>query len=139
MVETYLFHRLGKNFGAGTYSYNRDSIFVVSSSIFLFLSFVKIEFKSTIVNWIASSSFFVYIISENANLWKSPYSIYDILGVSGWAKTSQYTILVIGASLAVFFLCILIDKLRKLLLGGLEHKIGGIAENFQQKLIIKNL
>lgn len=131
MLETFAFHKIGKNFGAGTYSYNRDSIFVVASSIFLFLTFLKLNFKSKFVNWVAGSCFFVYIISENVNLWNGPYSMYDFLNVAEWSKSTFYAMHILGASFLVFVLCIMLDKVRKKIFNKVENKAGVLADRLQ--------
>ena len=136
MLETFVFHKVGKNYGAGTYSYNRDSVFVVASSLFLFLTFLKTNIiSSNIINTIESSSFFVYIISENENIWKSPDSMYDVLNASGWEHSHWYLFLVVGFSILVFIGCILIDKIRYFFFHKFENKIGKFADDFESKLI----
>lgn len=54
---------------------------VYLAAVSLFMAFAKLNIKSNIINWVATSSFFVYIISENENMYKHPYGIYDILEV----------------------------------------------------------
>ena len=133
MLETLAFHKTGKNYGAGTYSYNRDSIFVIASSVSLFLTFLKLNFKSKFVNWIAGSCFFVYIISENVNLWKSPYSMYDFFHVEEWSNSTFYPMYILGASLLVFILCIMLDKIRNRIFNKVENKAGILADRLQTK------
>lgn len=135
--ETIFFHIFGSNNGAGTYSYNRDSIFVVASAIFLFMSFVKMNIKSKAINWISSSCFYVYIITENINIYTTPDGLYDFLNVKSWENTSCYSFKIIGYSLIVFSICIFVDKLRCLLFGKLESKIGKyIEKSFNQLFML---
>ena len=60
--ETYILHILGMNKGVDSLSYSYDNVLIYISAIFLFLSFSKLKIRSKIINWVASSAFYVYII-----------------------------------------------------------------------------
>lgn len=133
-VETLLLAKTGKNMGTVTMSYNYDNILVVAAAVFLFKTFEIIQFQSKIINWISVSSFFVYIISENENMYSHP-GLYDFLHVKEWSINPCYILLVLASSLCIFVLCIGIDKLRRLLFGHIENKLGvWISEHIDNKI-----
>jgi len=123
-LENYVFHYYGKGHIAYKIVYSYDNILLFAEAIFLFLIFLKVKVQSKVINWIASSSFFVYIISENENMYLSPFSMYDMLGVRTWDNSDNYILLILGASLGVFCIAILIDKIRVLMFGWFEKSIG---------------
>lgn len=123
-VETYLLAMKGLWSGSKTLSFSDDNILVYFAAIFLFLSFRNLIINSNFINKIARSAFYVYIISENIHLYTKPTSIYDFLRVDRWAMSNWYPLKVIGASLCVFIVCIIIDRIRVALLGRLENKLG---------------
>lgn len=135
-IETYLLARIGRYAGSATLSYNYDNILVILMAISLFLFFSKLHVKSRFINYVARSAFFVYIISENDYVWPHPYGLYDLLDVQTWNETSAYPLLVVGAALSIFSVCIVIDKLRLLLFGKIEQRIGSFLERYLGKLFI---
>ena len=123
-AENFLLNYIGKGHIAYDIAYSYDNIFILSEAVFLFLTFLKINIQSRFINRIAASSFFVYIISENVNMYQSPYSMYDLLGVKAWGQSDEYVLLILTASFAVFCAAIIIDQIRKLIFGKLERLIG---------------
>lgn len=115
--------------------YDYDSILVYIASILLFITFVKIKINSKkLINTIAGSAFFVYIISENENMYKRPYSIYELIGVDEWAYSAWYPLYIVLASIILFIICIVVDMTRKRLFSRLEAFIGSKAEMLEQKI-----
>jgi len=127
--EFLLLSFFGKNNGTSTLSYNYDNILIIMAAVFLFQTFRKITFKSKFVNWVASSSFFVYIISENKNMYNHP-GLYDLLNVSKWSDSSMYVFHVLFSSAVIFFCAIAIDKLRLVFFSRFEKKIGNWLEKY---------
>lgn len=127
LFETMVLHKLGLNAGVDTLSYSYDNILIVLSAIFLFLAFANITFNSKLVNNIAKSSFFVYIIHENPNLSSGENSIYKILEVASWNDSVYFVIYILIMTQLVFFVCIFIDKLRLTLFGNFDY-LGSMIE-----------
>lgn len=128
MFETIFLHKKGLNSGVSSLSYNYDNILIYFAAITLFLSFTKLNLHSKIINWVASSSFYVYIISENPNMYRGQYNIYNLLGVESWSDSSAYVFYVLGMSVVIFSTAILIDKVRIVLFSRFETKIGNWAD-----------
>jgi len=133
VIETYVLARIGRYEGSATLSYHYDNIIIILMAVSLFLFFSKFQIKSRFINWVASSSFYVYIISENNFVWPHPYGIYDLLRAETWNTSSLYPLYVIGASLGIFVSCICIDKFRILLFGKVENKMGSFIEKALDK------
>lgn len=92
-------------------AYNYCSPFNILAACSLFMVFAKRTFYSRSINWIASSTFAVYIIHTHAP-------------VSGWLKSfdmqmltnntyPRYLIIMGGIIVLLFFSCILYDKIAK--------------------------
>lgn len=96
----------------GFFSYS--SPFVIVASLYLLLAFSKIKFSNRFVNWVASSSFAVYLLHENISLVKS-YRDYinevyrSDINLSKWGG-------VIALMIIVYLISIALDKLRQLLI-----------------------
>ncbi len=133
--EAYILARIGRGFDVQMIAYYYDNVFVYAASIFLFLAFCMMKIKSKLINWIASSSFFVYIISENENIWKRPFSFYEYINVDSWNHSQYYFAYIIIGAICVFCACILIDKIRKLLFGKLENKIADTIDKLQNNIL----
>lgn len=133
LFETFLLAKVGYYKGSSSLSYNYDNFLIVGMAVCLFLFFSKLNIKSKVVNWIAGSSFFVYIISENQFVYKSPYGLYDLINANSWNTMDIYPIKVISYALLVFFACIMIDKVRTFLFSGVEKKIGDLIDNYTKK------
>lgn len=84
--------------------------FVILASVFFFLPFTKIQFRSRTVNWIAASAFSIYIIHTHFLVTKSYRGafmyLYDSFPMWSCVAYSALIILLIATG------CILIDKLR---------------------------
>lgn len=86
---------------------------VILSSLSLLLMFAKVRIQSRVINWIGASSFAVYLLHTNSNI----YITYYIKGVQNLVHgyTLLSFILVIAYIVLWYFLAILIDKLRSVL------------------------
>lgn len=95
-----------------------NAIGLLFASALVFAIFGKINLQSTVVNHIANSVLAVYLIHENTYL--SSY-MYQFIGSiqQQLNSTIAYSLFLLGATLAVFFACIGIDKLCKPLINWL--------------------
>ena len=97
-------------------SYNNPVI--VLESIAFFVIFARFSFKNRFVNWVASTSFAVYLIHMHFSVWPHMLrpmlsNIYDTYGGIG------YVILATLVGVATFAICTLVDKPREWLFAGL--------------------
>lgn len=108
-----------------------NSPLVLFVTFLVFTTFEKIQLKSTCINWIASSSFSVYLISNFyffREHWYKPFWAYidkyisEILGgqVSAINHMFFYILIAICINICIFTVCILLDKCRGLMTNGLE-------------------
>ena len=92
------------------FAYN--SPLVLTSSVALFVAFATLRFHSRVVNWLALSSFAVYLIHKNPFVWVQgvrPLSRYM------WSHCSlaEYTVAFIAVAVSIYLLSSLIDCLRR--------------------------
>ncbi len=99
-----------------------NSVFVVSGSIILFLLFLCIEFRSDFINNIASSTFGVYLLHENlitrSLIWRGILRI-DTLQY----QSVFFPVISFFSVIAVFSVCVFIDKLRGRYVEPLQYRI----------------
>ena len=93
-----------------TYFYQNPLIII--QSVCYFLMFETFSFKSRIINYIASSIFAIYIITEN------PYmlgKLYNWIGINTGTTFYGFSIVIkmFVWSIIIFVLCIIIESLRK--------------------------
>lgn len=134
-VETYILHILGMNKGVDSLSYSYDNVLIYMSAFFLFLSFSKLKIRSKIINYVASSAFYVYIISENPNIRTDPCNMYSWMNVNSWASHPLFALLIFLGAIGVFLVSILIDKLRIILFGHIEKKLGDKIDSWRFELM----
>ena len=99
------------------YDYQYNSIYVVVCSIALFLLFTNINIKSVkfgkVIAFVSSTTFGIYLIHLN-------YIIVDRV-ITGryseltWQKPAVMALGIIGASLVIFVICAVAEKIRQLL------------------------
>ncbi|MBR6715050.1 MAG: acyltransferase [Prevotella sp.] len=97
--------------GRGWAYYAYSSPLVILSSIYFFLFFTKFSFKNKIINWIAVSSFAVYIVHCSFNFFSTFFSNY----IKEWFDTRSSIVFMIyttGWLLLVFLSSVLLDKFR---------------------------
>jgi len=135
-VVTVVLAKVGHYQGTATPSYRYDNVLIILQAVFLLLFFSKLNFKNKIVNSIAVSSFFVYIITENLNVFSNPhYSIYKILDVRTWETEPYFVIRILVASIALFVAAIVIDEIRRLAFGKLEQVLLEKLSSIEQKYL----
>lgn len=91
------------------YFYN--SPFVIAATVFIFLAFNRLHFKSAIVNWIAISCFAAFLLHCNPAFMEDVFKPYVI---SAYTEHTYPVFLAIALAfvLIVFFVAILSDKVR---------------------------
>ena len=123
------------NKGVDSLSYSYDNVLIYMSAFFLFLSFSKLKIRSKIINYVASSAFYVYIISENPNIRTDPCNMYSWMNVNSWASHPLFALLIFLGAIGVFLVSILIDKLRIILFGHIEKKLGDTIDSWRFELM----
>ena len=92
------------------YAYN--SPLVMASSVVMMLIFLKMEFRSNVVNYIAKSAFAVYLIHKAPLVWvgyMKPFAVYC------WLKLTlfEFTLVGVGLIIGVFAIAIILDFVRR--------------------------
>jgi len=106
----------------GGHLYNYTCPLVIASSVFFFLFFTKIRFKSKTVNWIASSCVAVYLTHMSS--WF--FDTYFVGIIKNWINTEalpvwlSYTALYL---LLIYVVSVLIDKVQILVFDGMASII----------------
>ena len=100
-----------------TFAYN--SPLVLASSVSLFMMFATFRIRSKAVNWLAASSFAVYLVHKNPYVWVSavrPLSRYM------WSHftLAEYTVLFLLGALAIYLAASVIDSARRALFAKLK-------------------
>ena len=90
------------------FSYASPTIIV--ASVYFFLFFTKISFRSRIINWIAASAFAVYVLNCEGHFW----SFYLSTNHSWWVSSipSVYLVKTLLFDVTVFTVAIILDKIR---------------------------
>ena len=87
-----------------------SSPFVISAAVFFFLFFSKLSFKSKAVNWMACSTFSVYLIHLHPIVF--PYFLKATQYLSGVLSTFSYTCTILILAITLLLTCVVFDKLR---------------------------
>lgn len=90
--------------------YGYNSPILILMSVLFFLIFTTFDFKSKVVNWVASSVFAVYCVHECNYFFRDEW--YDFFEQQYLTNNSTFPILLLGICLLLFVLCILLDKVR---------------------------
>ena len=131
-IQTMVLYYMGHYQGSRTASFDYNSIFVIASAVSLFMVFSNLKLgRSKLVNKVAGSAFFVYIISENRFMYAHPYGMYDLLHVQYWQESIWYPIYILLASIGVFIACIFVDQVRIVVLRPLERVICGLCDRVE--------
>jgi len=125
--------------------YKENGLFVILSTIFLFLGFLKLNITSKIINFISTTMFGIYLLHD------SPYLreiIWERIFKCNTYKDNNYFILYsIGVILAVFTACSIVEMIRiytieKLYLKSLDNlsvKLINLYQKFCNTKLIKNI
>lgn len=96
-----------------------NTIFIFFGSLFLFLSFKKIQLHSNLINFMAKSCLAVYLIHYNPNIW---WNICKSFGVSNYHGI-PYILLLFIFPIIIYTLCVFIERFRILITNKIENKI----------------
>lgn len=102
---------LGVRHGAEGYRFfSYASPTIIIASVYFFLFFTKISFKSHFINWVAASAFAVYVLNCEGHFW----SFYLSTNHSWWLNGSpqSYLFYTLLFDVAVFVIAIMLDKVR---------------------------
>lgn len=87
-----------------------SSPYVITAATFLFLFFAKHEFNNRVINWIACSTFSLYLIHQHPII--VPYFKNMMVFLSESYSTFGYSIIVVILAIAFLFASVLFDKIR---------------------------
>lgn len=109
LISLFGIYTKGKELGATMYS----SLFVVGASLSLFLLFDKFNFKSGVVNWLASSAFAIYLVHQAPGA----FNLYQELFSTAYNSMhgAWFICFALGAVVVIGLMSILLDKVRLLL------------------------
>lgn len=102
---------LGVRHGAEGYRFfSYASPTIIIASVYFFLFFTKISFKSRLINWVAASAFAVYVLNCEGHFW----FFYLSTNHSWWLNGSPQSYLVntLLFDVSVFVVAIMLDKIR---------------------------
>lgn len=91
--------------------YKYTAPFTVAEAVFLFLFFCKLHFSNKVVNWVAISSFAVYLVHTDKNFLHPIYAKFISLWFHQFG-TMQFLLNTACWIVVLFFISILVDKLR---------------------------
>lgn len=97
-------------FGHAARQIRDDNPLIILAGILMLLSFKQLTFQSKIVNWLAASSFAVYLIHYSPFVY--PYFMKGMRYLYYNFDGMIYAALLLMALLVVFFICTLFDQLR---------------------------
>lgn len=105
-----LVNDIGSIFSSGFLAYNNPLLML--QSIIYVLFFSTFNFKSKFINWVAASTFGVYLMSDNIYVrgW-----LYKFLGFNNDIYSYDILLYIFICSLAVFSICIIIESIRLLI------------------------
>lgn len=94
----------------GFLGFSYSAPLVILQAVFLFLAFSRLDFSSRFINWCAASSFAIFLIHMHPTIKHIGYYSYtrSLYQLNVW----QHVLLLIILIISVFFLSILIDKVR---------------------------
>lgn len=98
-------------------SYN--TIFIFIGSICLFMSFLKMDFHSSIINFWAKPCLAVYLIHMNPYIWDGFCRTIGISELHGM----KYVMVIFTFPFIIYFLCSLVEICRIRIMGKLENKV----------------
>ena len=105
------------------FRYNSAPVYVMT--LCLFIGFLNIRIRgektSRAICAVAPLTLGVYLIHAHANV--SPWS-WDVLSLPGKMDSALFLLIQLGVVLAIFWICILLDALRKATIGRLERSAG---------------
>ncbi len=104
----------------GVLGYSYSSPFVLLQAVFLFCFFAKMKFNSRFINWCATSSFAIFLIHMHPTIKEIGY--YSYTRYLYELPVVQHILLLVVLMTSVFFLSIMIDKVR-IFLSDISYKV----------------
>ena len=109
---------------------SNNSIFVIIMAISIFMVFKNLNIKNCkVINYISSSTLGVYLIHENSYLRNFLWNIF--IPNKCYYNSYVYILFAISKVFIIYFLCIIIDKIRNKLFKNIEKKIILKVSNFK--------
>ena len=99
---------IAKHYGINSSPYGYLNPIVILQSIYLFLFFSKLSIQSNVINWIASSSFAVFLFHYNPSI----FPIYKKICIGIIKDYTFHFPVIVFFLIFVFIISILIDKIR---------------------------
>ena len=118
------------------YSMRYNSPFVLLTSIVVFLFFSQLKYQSKKINWIASSVFSVYIISEQPFVKTLFYN-----GLRTFQQNyNEYQVAIVIPIIMIifYFICIFIDKIRIKVFASIEVFVSNKIIKIFEKVYLSN-
>lgn len=108
------------------FGYNEIGLYIMA--ILFFMIFKNVKFKSTIINWTATSTLGIYLIHENTYIGQEIlYPCYNDLFLSMSNTNATLLVHLIFAG-SICLVCIFIDKIRDYIFGIIERLICAIIK-----------
>lgn len=95
---------------AKAYAYN--SPIVIAESVAFFSIFVRIKFRSKIINYIALSAFSVYLIHKSPLIWGNIMRP-SVIKLWNSMNLFNFTVLSIGMIVGIYLFCMILDSFRR--------------------------
>ena len=94
-----------------TFAYNQP--LVIASSVALFVAFATMQFRSKVVNWLASGAFAAYLLHKTPYIW---VGYVRPVTRQMWEDSTllEFTALYIAATVAIYLAAVAIDQLRRI-------------------------
>lgn len=109
------------------YSLRYNSPILMVTSILTFLLFANLKIESKIINWISESVLAVYLISSLPFFGPRYYEILKELSTKNTGILAL--VLIVGVMMSFYFICIVADKVRKLMVRSIDKKIKNFLPN----------
>ena len=97
------------------------SPFVVLASLFFFLAFSKLKFQSKFINYLACSSFSIYLVHQHPFI--KPYFVALMNNMYNYLGGALYIVFVVLFAVIFGLGCIMVDKIRIVTWNFLYHRV----------------
>jgi surface polysaccharide O-acyltransferase-like enzyme len=108
-----------------------DSFAMIMTGLLSVIGAIKVSFHSSILNWVASTTFGVYLLHDNIYL--RPYIWRYLLKVNEHSLAPDLTQRALLAILVVFLSCVVLDSIRMLTIGKIMDFFITLADKVVQK------
>jgi surface polysaccharide O-acyltransferase-like enzyme len=111
--------------------YAYDTCLVYMGAISLFLCFKSFNIRKAIINKLSPSFFYIYIIHENPSVRNI---LYEKLDCPQYYNSSYWIFHTLFSCIVIFFGCLIIDVIRRLLFSTVENNLINILDIKYQKI-----